>query len=199
MEFGNLFADEDAVSPVIGVILMVAITVILAAVIGTFVLGLGDQVSNTSPQASFTFDFDDRENGGTPQDRLTVTHDGGDKISASQLSIKATGAVDDLDASTPSDVFIQGGSLQDGSSWQAIADMQNDNTDDNDGPSEVSAGSSITIQAEGGSTYSVIANSETGGSTVNNVDLNEATVRVTWASSNGGDTATLGKWTGPDA
>jgi len=32
----------DAVSPVIGVILMVAITVILAAVIGTFVLGLGD-------------------------------------------------------------------------------------------------------------------------------------------------------------
>ena len=36
--------DDDAVSPVIGVILMVAITVILAAVIGTFVLGLGDNV-----------------------------------------------------------------------------------------------------------------------------------------------------------
>jgi len=40
------------VSPVIGVILMVAITVILAAVIGTFVLGLGDQVQNTTPRAS---------------------------------------------------------------------------------------------------------------------------------------------------
>jgi flagellin-like protein len=36
--------DERGVSPVIGVILMVAITVILAAVIGTFVLGLGDSV-----------------------------------------------------------------------------------------------------------------------------------------------------------
>jgi len=38
----NLFENNDdrAVSPVIGVILMVAITVILAAVIGTFVLGL---------------------------------------------------------------------------------------------------------------------------------------------------------------
>jgi len=33
--------DERAVSPVIGVILMVAITVILAAVIGAFVLDLG--------------------------------------------------------------------------------------------------------------------------------------------------------------
>ena len=39
--------DDSAVSPVIGVILMVAITVILAAVIGTFVLGLGDQVQET--------------------------------------------------------------------------------------------------------------------------------------------------------
>ncbi|MGB9961680.1 archaellin/type IV pilin N-terminal domain-containing protein [Halobacterium sp. MBLA0001] len=35
-------ADERAVSPVIGVILMVAITVILAAVIATAVLGFGD-------------------------------------------------------------------------------------------------------------------------------------------------------------
>ena len=36
--------DERAVSPVIGVILMVAITVILAAVIATFVLDLGSGV-----------------------------------------------------------------------------------------------------------------------------------------------------------
>lgn len=33
--------DEEAVSPVVGVILMVAITVILAAIIAAFVLGLG--------------------------------------------------------------------------------------------------------------------------------------------------------------
>jgi flagellin-like protein len=38
-------ADERGVSPVIGVILMVAITVILAAVIASFVLGFGDSVS----------------------------------------------------------------------------------------------------------------------------------------------------------
>ena len=34
--------EERAVSPVIGVILMVAITVILAAVIAAFVLDIGD-------------------------------------------------------------------------------------------------------------------------------------------------------------
>ncbi|MEF8872712.1 MAG: type IV pilin N-terminal domain-containing protein, partial [Haloarculaceae archaeon] len=58
MELKQLFNDDDAVSPVIGVILMVAITVILAAVIATFVLGLGEQVSDTAPQASFDFDYD---------------------------------------------------------------------------------------------------------------------------------------------
>lgn len=36
--------EQRAVSPVIGVILMVAITVILAAVIAAFVLDLGDSV-----------------------------------------------------------------------------------------------------------------------------------------------------------
>jgi len=39
---------DRGVSPVIGVILMVAITVILAAVIGTFVLGLGSDVQSAA-------------------------------------------------------------------------------------------------------------------------------------------------------
>lgn len=50
----DLYKSNDrAVSPVIGVILMVAITVILAAVIGTFVLGLGDDLGE-SAQAGVT-------------------------------------------------------------------------------------------------------------------------------------------------
>jgi len=50
-------AEDRAVSPVIGVILMVAITVILAAVIGTFVLGLGESVEQ-NPSAGVTVDED---------------------------------------------------------------------------------------------------------------------------------------------
>jgi len=42
--------NEDAISPVIGVILMVAITVILAAVIAAFVFGLSGQMAMKSPE-----------------------------------------------------------------------------------------------------------------------------------------------------
>ncbi|MBX0285670.1 type IV pilin N-terminal domain-containing protein [Halomicroarcula sp. F28] len=74
MNIRNLLAGDDkAVSPVIGVILMVAITVILAAVIATFVLGLGDSLSNQAPQASFSCD-------GT-----TLVHDGGDELDGDNL------------------------------------------------------------------------------------------------------------------
>jgi len=74
MDIQTLIQDDDAVSPVIGVILMVAITVILAAVIATFVLGLGDSLSNQAPQASFTCD-------GTNK----LVHDGGDELIADNL------------------------------------------------------------------------------------------------------------------
>ncbi|WP_416840701.1 type IV pilin [Haloferax sp. DFSO52] len=80
MQLKNLFTEDRAVSPVIGVILMVAITVILAAVIGTFVLGLGDQVSETAPQASFSFDYNGEGN-------LTITHESGEQIAANQVTI----------------------------------------------------------------------------------------------------------------
>jgi len=73
--------DERAVSPVIGVILMVAITVILAAVIGTFVLGLGDSVES-APQASFNFDYD------ASTDNVTITHRGGDNINTNNTEIR---------------------------------------------------------------------------------------------------------------
>ncbi|MDB9251860.1 type IV pilin N-terminal domain-containing protein [Halorubrum ezzemoulense] len=62
MKLGKLFNEDDrGVSPVIGVILMVAITVILAAVIGTFVLGLGDQIGG-SATAGVTVDGDETGN-----------------------------------------------------------------------------------------------------------------------------------------
>ena len=44
--------NEDAVSPVIGVILMVAITVILAAVIAAFVFGMAGNISKTKVVAA---------------------------------------------------------------------------------------------------------------------------------------------------
>ncbi len=72
--------DDRAVSPVIGVILMVAITVILAAVIGGFVLGLGGDLQS-APQAQISIDA--AANSGT----IDISHDGGDAIAADDLLI----------------------------------------------------------------------------------------------------------------
>jgi len=79
MKPSNLFnSDDRAVSPVIGVILMVAIhTVILAAVIGTFVLGLGDQLGDSAPQASFSTD---NVSGSTNGLTFDVTKTGGQHL-----------------------------------------------------------------------------------------------------------------------
>ena len=81
MKLNELFADDDAVSPVIGVILMVAITVILGAVIGTFVLALGDEGETPGPQAKFTFN----EAG----DDITITHEGGDPVVRDNVEVIA--------------------------------------------------------------------------------------------------------------
>lgn len=52
-------AKDRAVSPVISVILLVAITAILAAVIGTFVLGLAEETGSSTPQVTFDAETDD--------------------------------------------------------------------------------------------------------------------------------------------
>ena len=86
MNFKEFVQDRDAVSPVIGVILMVAITVILAAVIGTFVLGLGDQVQTTAPNTQMSASYDAGDS-----DVLTFTHNGGDSVDSANVNITASG------------------------------------------------------------------------------------------------------------
>lgn len=147
MNLKQLFNDDNAVSPVIGVILMVAITVILAAVIATFVLGLGEQVSSTAPQASFGFDYEEISGS---NDELTVTHNSGATIDAGEL-------------------YIRGSSHQNGAWSSGFSQGYNDD-------SEIKAGNELLVE----------------------VDSSD-TVRVTYEPSDGGDSATLGKWTGPDA
>ena len=95
--FNQNTADDRAVSPVIGVILMVAITVILAAVIGTFVLGLGDQLNDTAPQAS----FDIESSNSTAVD---ITKTGGQAIPVDDLVLSIDGTrYDDANASISDD------------------------------------------------------------------------------------------------
>jgi len=83
--------NQEGVSPVIGVILMVAITVILAAVIGTFVLGFADQLQQ-NPQAVVTFDEDTADQ--TVDVRLSAVQ------AADSIWVEAEVADEDLSATT---------------------------------------------------------------------------------------------------
>jgi flagellin-like protein len=84
--------DNRAVSPVIGVILMVAITVILAAVIGTFVLGLGDEVTTSAPQAALdSGSISLAEN----QQVIKLRHAGGDTLRDDEITIKVEDSTDE--------------------------------------------------------------------------------------------------------
>jgi flagellin-like protein len=87
VRFGHLFEvllmklmkNEEAVSPVIGVILMVAITVILAAVIAAFVFGMAGNISKTKVVAATA-----SQQGATT---IFITYQGGqDAVSVATLS-----------------------------------------------------------------------------------------------------------------
>jgi len=76
---------EEAVSPVIGVILMVAITVILAAVIAAFVFGMASGVSKTKAVAATARQV---------QNQIIVTWQGGQDnpmVSGYNISISPSG------------------------------------------------------------------------------------------------------------
>lgn len=96
---------------------MVAITVILAAVIGTFVLGLGDQIGENAPSASFDWDQD-----GEGEDSITatVTHVSGQNIDPDRVS--AAGDVDVEDASD----WAGNGVISSGDSWDVTNDASSE-------------------------------------------------------------------------
>lgn len=144
---------------------MVAITVILAAVIGTFVLGLGDQVQDTAPNTNWDFDADFAEPS-DESDSLNIIHDGGDSIDGDDLRLAVSGA----DSDQTDTVFVddeRGAFFESGTTY--------------------SAGSSQTLTHENfedGSENELNDN--------DNLDLSDATVRVVW--DNGQQSSTLGTW-----
>ena len=114
MNFKELFTEDRAVSPVIGVILMVAITVILAAVIGAFVLGIGGD-QNATPSASISLDVDtgDTDTDGT----VTIEHNSGQTLDLEELRLSIDGTfAEDEDGNQEVSVLSEEDSLSAGES-----------------------------------------------------------------------------------
>lgn len=107
--------------------------VALLAVAASFLLGLGSQTEPAGPQATFAFEYDSAG-------ELTVTHQGGDYVPASQL-------------------VIQGQGLGDTGTW---SDLGGSASGDIDGQPAVAAGDSVTVSAEPDYVVRVVWRSEDG-------------------------------------
>jgi flagellin-like protein len=122
--------NKSGVSPVIGVILMVAITVILAAVIGAFVLGFSSQLQQ---EASAVVTFDETDEVVTVRlvsvgqaDFIYVTSDPGSKLingveqgtywengpnGEMYLLNETAGGAGEITQASPGHGYVEGGTL----------------------------------------------------------------------------------------
>ncbi len=104
--------NEEAVSPVLGVILMVAITVIVATIIAVFMFGVGEP--EEAPHAKLKFTADPTN--------LTITHGGGDALVLKDSIITIINAVNDttpvdgvlLSTFTGETTLLPGGKINNG-------------------------------------------------------------------------------------
>jgi len=126
--------EERAVSPVIGVILMVAITVILAAVIAAFVLDLGDSVGQEA-QAGVDLDVDESEGGNitvevTSLGNADFVELGGD-INSSNTSVGGSDDIEELNLTVGDTVTLNAddnGLGGDSGTLTALAVIEEDDT-----------------------------------------------------------------------
>jgi flagellin-like protein len=182
MDLKNLVADDEAVSPVIGVILMVAITVILAAVIGTFVLGLGDQVQSTAPSAQIATNQDTAmlTDGGAEVGfkRVELVHQGGDKLPEGNINVTVNGepayGVKSTDTGSYTRLWDGTGDIVAGDSVKVVAYNSSD----------MDSESFIVDETNEELTVHDATNAD-------NSLQSDDTIRVTWSNDDGSSSSTL--------
>jgi flagellin-like protein len=124
--------DERAVSPVVGVALLIAITVILAAVIGFVVLNTSNQTTDV-PSARLDL-------AQTADSTITAVHDGGDGVSASNIEVVV---VSDNDDTTYRNDLTAGGTSGELTTGDEIT--IGSSTFDNDGTTGYDSGDTVRL------------------------------------------------------
>ncbi len=99
--------NEEAVSPVLGVILMVAITVIVATIIAVFMFGVGEP--DEAPQAKLKMTANTTD--------ILIKHEGGDPLLLKECLITVTDADDGSALNTAGDELDTSGTLTPGRSF----------------------------------------------------------------------------------
>ncbi|WP_335999684.1 type IV pilin N-terminal domain-containing protein [Halorientalis halophila] len=173
MNVKGLFTDDSAVSPVIGVVLMVAITVLLAATAATFFIGIGQDNSNSTPQVATSFDYDQEmhSSGNYRVDTLKISHDSGDTITAKNLDIVVSDA----------ETYDTSG----GGSYSDLNDRYQWDEFDGVGGSDSKVSGGDTVKLEAG--QDPLASDD-------GLRLDGATVKIVWDDPGSSSTFTLNTW-----
>lgn len=74
---GGGFEDDRAVSPLIGAILMIGLTFVVATVVGGFVVGIGEDLNQPIPDTGIDFEYN------STSEQVTTYHGGGKLLSQS--------------------------------------------------------------------------------------------------------------------
>ena len=89
MKIMNLIhKKEDAVSPVIGVMLMLVVTIVIAAVVAAFAGGIA---TDTEPTPSVVLEATVYDMGGDTKDKVVLQSLSGDRLEFAKLSVKVYG------------------------------------------------------------------------------------------------------------
>lgn len=91
----RLYTDNRSVTPVVGTILVVAIVVVLASVVGFYFLNFSSILNSPSPQADIDYRVNENvvySDGSSNYnvDEIVIEHQGGSDIDADKLYIKST-------------------------------------------------------------------------------------------------------------
>ncbi len=157
MDFKKLFKNSNAVSPVIGVILMVAITVILAAAIGSSVFGTG--AKTPAPQANLDIKANAIATATVPGS-IKIEHLGGDTVHFGSSDITRVTA--SLNGAPSVDINAAGlGNMNVGdSNILSLARKDGTNTDKNPFPGHPVSSDTVNIKIIDVKTNQLISNKD---------------------------------------
>jgi flagellin-like protein len=154
-----------ALSPVAGVVLLLALTLLLAGTAATYFVGLSDQADRAdAPTAALRFDYEPDANG----DSLAISHHSGDTIALRELYVVVEGAT------------CEGGSGEPNGRYQVHEGW-------NYGPSVERMGAGFTVEITNGQPAGPMCASGA-------LDLAGAEVDVTWVSPSGSRTVLVQSW-----
>lgn len=149
MHVTRVIREERAVSPVIGVVLMVGITVTLAALIAAFVFGTS--VATSTPDAEFRYEADPGSNDvwGDNGDRFLIHHDGGEDVDLSHVTVEydhtPVSTITGIDSNAPS-----GDTWKPGETWKL----------EDDGGGNFQSGKQVLVLWESGGSSQILADGD---------------------------------------